>query len=511
MLKAIGAILLFLGIVAAIIVAKMIQDKGKSDITQNTSFAQKGIIKVALDSYAGYYPLRSGEMVSRMLKEGYRLDMVMDQGDYQSRVDKLNSGDVDLAVFTVDSFILNAARLDFPGTIIAVLSESHGSDAMVARKSVAESVDDLKNNENIRISYTPRSPSHHLVKTLGAHFGIDHVLKKRGGWRVEVDGSGAALKALEDGKADVAVLWEPDISRALSSDRYVKILGTEATAGLIVDILVANRTFLEKRGGDIELLLGTYFEVMKSYRSNPQLLIDGIAGAEKVSADLASSMVDGVEWKSLYENAVDWYGINYDGKSGRFGLYQNIERTVDILVQAGDFSKSPLPDGDPRRIFYDKIIGKLMMKMGAGTGSDLKSTSVDFKPLSDSAWSLLRPVGTLKVDPISFNSGSGKVDESGLKTVESLIPKLENYPRFRVVVEGHTGTRGDRQANLELSQTRADAVKEVLVQKFQVDPDRVRSVGVGPDRPLKQQNDESLRAWQNRLSRVEVRFMREIF
>ncbi len=513
MLKAIGAIFLFLVIVAGILVARIILDKDRKETEQSTSFEQKGIIRVALDSYAGYFPLRSEQLISRMLKEGYRLDMVVDEGDYESRVRRMADGEVDLAVFTVDSYILNGAKEDYPGTIVAVLSESQGSDALIARTSVAQTLDDLKEKTDTRISFTPKSPSHHFLKTIGSHFGVEHLLSRRGGWRVESSGSADALNALMNGRADAAVLWEPDISKALQQPGFTKLLGTEVTRGLIVDVLVASRSFLEKRPQDVELLLASYFEVLKDFRSGPQQLVDGIAAMEKVDTDVASSMVDGVEWKSLYENAVEWYGISYDGRSGKFGLYQNIERTVRVLVEAGDFSRSPLPDGDPRRIFFDRIVGRLLMTAGsagsAGSVSATSTDSVDFMPLSDAAWQVLKPVGTLKVDPIPFNSGSGQVDETGMKSVESVVQRLENYPKFRILVEGHTGTRGDTAANVELSRSRAEAVQRVLVDRFNVDPDRIRAVGLGPARPLRQNSDESIRAWQNRLSRVEVRFLRE--
>jgi ABC-type nitrate/sulfonate/bicarbonate transport system substrate-binding protein len=510
MWKAITAIFLFLLIVAGILVAKILQDKVHKSTETNTSFEQKGIIRVALDSYAGYYPLRSQETVSRLLKQGYRLELLQDDGDYEGRADKLVKGEVDMAVFTIDSYILNAARRDFPGTIIAVLSESRGSDAMIARTSVVGSLDDLKANENIRVSYTPKSPSHHLIKTIGAHFGVDHFLKRKTGWRVEVNGSEEALKALVNGRSDVAVLWEPQISRALENKEFSKILGTEATSGLIVDILVCHRGFLEKRQADAELLLATYFEVLKEFRGNPRLMVDGLAQLERVNKDLAEKMISAVQWKSLYDNALDWYGINLDGKVGRFGLYQNIERTVEVLIEAGDFARSPLPDGDPRRIFFDKLVGKLVMALG-GVSDSSGSMANGFPALSESGWSGLASVGTLKVDPIPFNSGSGQIEESGMESIKALVEKLENYPRFRILVEGHSGTRGDRLANVELSLNRASAVKKSLVDQFQVDPNRIRAVGIGPDRPFTQLPDESSRAYQNRLSRVEVRFLKETY
>lgn len=510
MWKFLGAAFLFLTILAGILVVKFMQIDKDEKTRANTTQDQKGSISLALDAYAGYYPLRSDEMVSQMLANGYRLATRMDDGDYEARIKMLENGEVDLAVFTVDSFILNGAPEGYPGVIIAVLSESHGSDALVARTSVAGTLDDLKANDDIRISYTPKSPSEHLLKVVGSHFGVEHFLKRRGDWRVRSDGSGEAMAALLDGKSDAAVLWEPDISRVLEKKDYTKLLGTELTRGIIVDILVANRSFLESRGSELELFLSTYFSVLKSLRGKSDLMVSGLAKQEKVSRELAGKMVDGVMWQSLYQNAVDWFGIAEQGANPNFGLYRNIEQTTQIMIEAGDFSSSPLPDGDPRQIFLARPVEKLYRKMDSGELTSQKS-GITFTNLSDSGWRQLRPVGTLQVDPIPFNSGSGAIDNSGKSSIGKLVEKLGNYPALRILIEGHTGTNGDRQSNIELSQQRADAVKQMLEDSFSIDANRLKSIGVGPDQPLKRADGESIRAWRNRLSRVEIKFLKETY
>ncbi|GGX62572.1 OmpA family protein [Saccharospirillum salsuginis] len=73
----------------------------------------------------------------------------------------------------------------------------------------------------------------------------------------------------------------------------------------------------------------------------------------------------------------------------------------------------------------------------------------------------------------------------------------------RIVVAGHTGTRGDAEANLALSEQRADDVVRRLVDAG-IEPERIDSVGVGGAQPLEQQPDESDRAYQRRLSRALI-------
>ena len=177
MWKFITAAFLFVLVLAGALTYKFFRDGQNEEKNRNTAQQQKGTISLALDAYAGYYPLRSDQMVTDMLSKGYRLALNLDEGDYAARIDMLEKGKIDLAVFTVDSFILNGMKNDFPGTIIAVLSESNGADAIVARADVASTLDDLKENKDLRISYTPKSPSEHLLKVVGSHFGVDRFLE----------------------------------------------------------------------------------------------------------------------------------------------------------------------------------------------------------------------------------------------------------------------------------------------------------------------------------------------
>ena len=89
--------------------------------------------------------------------------------------------------------------------------------------------------------------------------------------------------------------------------------------------------------------------------------------------------------------------------------------------------------------------------------------------------------------------------------------KLKHYPALRVVIEGHTGTRGDSERNRVLSRDRANAVKQYLVVTYNVDLNRLRTVGFGGDKPLPRKPGESLKGWRYRLPRVELVLVKESF
>lgn len=59
---------------------------------------------------------------------------------------------------------------------------------------------------------------------------------------------------------------------------------------------------------------------------------------------------------------------------------------------------------------------------------------------------------------------------------------------FNFVIEGHADPRGSAERNLRLSEGRAEAVKQYLVQNQSVSADRLQAVGKGDREPLNAAN-----------------------
>lgn len=484
--------------------------KSTSDATKT-----KGKITIAMDNWIGYFPLRSPEMKAAMRRNGWLLFTEDDKANYAQRMERLKNGEIDFAVATVDSFILNAEQFGFPGTIVMIIDESKGGDAILAVENKVPSLDALKGKKGIRVAFTPDSPSHHLAKAAADHFSVPELLPS-GSLRIETNGSEEARDMLLSGKVDVAILWEPDVSKALSKKGIVKILGTEDTEKLIVDILIVNRGFASKNPDVVQQLIKEYFLVLKKYRDDPSLQFRDVKEETGLSQKEIESMLKGVKWVNFDENCRIWFGIAEAGSYANEGLVNTIDSTVSILVNSGDFSKNPLPNRDPYRLTNSSFLKDLFLA-GFTTPGMTKSTAVvvnsieaRFPHLDEAGWSSLKEVATLKVEPIVFQSGASELDMLAKEVVDKCVERLKHYPNFRIVVKGHTGTRGDSEVNRELSQERADAVARYLEVVHNVDPNRMRVIGLGGTDPLPQKPGESQRTWQYRLSRVEIVLVRDV-
>lgn len=465
----------------------------------------KGRITIGVDNWIGYFPLCSGEMKKRMRTAGYVLVCEDDKADYPARMQKLKDGALQFAVATVDAYLLNGAPKGFPGTIVAVIDESKGGDAIVAWKDRVANLDALKRMQAVKVAFTPNSPSEHLLRTMAVHFDVP-ALRGKGSWRIEADGSSDALKKLLARQAEVGVVWEPDVTRALENPGIVKLLGTEDTRRLIVDILLVGRAFSAQQPDAVNALLTTYFQVAKEYRENPQRLEKEVAAETKLPAESVKRLLQGVAWASLSDNAQAWLGAT----SGADALVDTIQSTSRTLVDAGEFKSHPLPDQDPYRIISRQFISKLYV--GAVTGGATAGTSSlerKFPALSEAGWQALKDVGTLKALPVSFQSGTAELSHEGKLELDRAMETLSHYPNFRVVIKGHTGLRGDPQENQLLSEERAESVARYLGITYNLDPNRLRVVGFGASQPLAKLAGESERAHAYRLPRVELSLVAE--
>lgn len=517
-LKIVGAVLIALLIISGAGVWKFLGPiLAEREQKQFSDAKTQGKIVVALDNFVGYFYLRSPEMKASLRNAGWQLEIVDDNADYAERMKKLAEGEYHFAVATVDSYILNAASHKFPAVMGLVIDESADADCILARSEAATSLDAIRGNTKLRVAFTPASPSEHFGKATAEHFNLPELMPAKGDpRRIETNGSAEAVKKLLAGQADIAICWEPDVSKALASKGVVKLLGTGSTTKLIVDVMLIPRELAKKEPQMVKAFYMAYFKTLKHYRDNPEQLKKEVKAETKVSDSAVDAMLKGVRWVSLEENCNKWFGISAPGSRSETGILDTIESTVKILINAGDFKKNPLPDKDPARIVYSSFLEELYTSSLAGftvakpgAGGVVNSLEVKFSLLSPDGWKKLREVGTLKMSHIIFSPGTGELDNTGKEVLDEVAKSLQHYPTFRIMVKGHTAPDGDEEENQKLSQERAEAVARYLNVVFNIDPNRLRAVGLGSSQKLRRESDETNRSWNYRLARVELVLVRE--
>jgi len=110
--------------------------------------------------------------------------------------------------------------------------------------------------------------------------------------------------------------------------------------------------------------------------------------------------------------------------------------------------------------------------------------------------------GTL--EGVFFDFGADTLREESKATLDKAAEILSKHPSVKVEISGHTDAIGGREANMNLSQRRADAVKRYLVDKG-IKPEQIETRGAGPDEPIDSNKSNAGRA-KNR--RIEFRVLR---
>ena len=85
---------------------------------------------------------------------------------------------------------------------------------------------------------------------------------------------------------------------------------------------------------------------------------------------------------------------------------------------------------------------------------------------------------------VKFDFDKADVKQDSYSDIENLAEFMKQYPQTATTVEGHTDSVGNAAYNQKLSERRAAAVRDALVNQYGVEADRVNAVGYGKDRPV---------------------------
>ncbi|CAN5605003.1 hypothetical protein BH23BAC4_BH23BAC4_03720 [soil metagenome] len=109
--------------------------------------------------------------------------------------------------------------------------------------------------------------------------------------------------------------------------------------------------------------------------------------------------------------------------------------------------------------------------------------------------------GRIATQGILFATASAQIQPESTPTLQDIAQMLQQHPDLRLRIEGHTDNVGSADANQRLSEQRARAVVDHLVDRAGVAADRLEAVGMGETEPV-DSNDTAEGRQNNR--RVEL-------
>lgn len=107
---------------------------------------------------------------------------------------------------------------------------------------------------------------------------------------------------------------------------------------------------------------------------------------------------------------------------------------------------------------------------------------------------------------VKFDFDKAMVKEDSKADIRAVADFMREYPQTSTTVEGHTDSVGPDAYNQRLSERRANAVRNVLVDEYGVAADRVDAIGYGESRPVADNATPEGRAINRRVeAEVEAR------
>ena len=130
--------------------------------------------------------------------------------------------------------------------------------------------------------------------------------------------------------------------------------------------------------------------------------------------------------------------------------------------------------------------------------NDGRSPRCQLKKVEESIGTSLDATGRAILYGIYFETDSAVLKAESRETLQQVLNVIQSKTSLNLIIEGHTDSRGSDKYNLDLSQRRAQAVMDWLVENG-IDSGRLYAKGYGESKPVADNNRPDGRALNRRV------------
>lgn len=109
--------------------------------------------------------------------------------------------------------------------------------------------------------------------------------------------------------------------------------------------------------------------------------------------------------------------------------------------------------------------------------------------------------GKLGIVGVHFRPGASEIDDRYMEQLHKIAEALNSDKMLsaKILIKGHSDSKGSVDQNLALSRRRAQNTMELLINRFGVDPKRLSYAGEGETAPVASNDTESGRSLNRRI------------
>ncbi len=124
-------------------------------------------------------------------------------------------------------------------------------------------------------------------------------------------------------------------------------------------------------------------------------------------------------------------------------------------------------------------------------------------PSNSSLADQFKETGRAVLVDVAFGSGSTEMIAGSLDSLADVVEMMEDTPDLVVLIVGHSDNDGGLEANIELSRSRAQTVRNALISEYGIAPERLEAAGAAFLAPRALNDTEEGRALNRRVEIVK--------
>jgi NitT/TauT family transport system substrate-binding protein len=457
------------------------------------------VVKFSINVWAGWAPIihanegfKPGKVWKTPKGEEFKVELVLIDDPVAMR-DAFAAGDIHVGWATVDMLPLFLESLQKDSRamprIFQQVDWSNGGDGIVVRDSI-KTMSDLRGKT---VVLAQNSPSQFFVLNALINSGVQPAEVN---FKYTSDAFEAAAAYNADKSISGVVSWAPDIY-TLSEVPGNKLIVSTATANkLIADVWFARADFAKDHKDICEGLVRGIFDSMVSLKDEAAKgqVATWMGAGYSMPAEEAKGMLADAHWTNYAENRDFFINQNNPTNFERtydtaFFLYSKIGVVENKIAfdQLIDFSILQSLASEPR---YAQQQNEYEVRFAPTTAAAIQAESEEILTktvvihFAANSWDLGRKI----VREVDGKEKEELYDPNASFVVEEVGKLAGQYGAARIVIEGHGdgSMKGQIPADLvqELSNNRANAVKEALIKKYpSLSPNQFSAVGMGWERP----------------------------